>query len=94
MLLQRVPGRPLAERNDGDAAVAESSWWISTGSFERGALRADAVEQILPGLDERFGSFALQIGGELFIVDTGLSKGGDYTLGIAAILGRTSPSAP
>ena len=38
MLLQRVPGRPVAERNDGVRAVAEWSCWISAGGFESGAL--------------------------------------------------------
>ena len=59
---------------------------ISTGSFERGVLRLDAVEQILPGCDERRGAFALKIGCEFFIVDAGLGKRGDHAFGIAAIL--------
>ena len=60
--------------------------WISTGSFERGILRLDAVEQILPGCDERRGAFALKIGCKFLIVDAGLGKRGDHLLGIAAIL--------
>ena len=41
--------------------------WISAGGFERSGLRLDAVEQILPGFDERLGSFALKVGREYFI---------------------------
>jgi hypothetical protein len=48
---------------------------ISAGSWERGVLPLHAVEQILPGCDERRGAFALKLGCEFFIVEAGLFTG-------------------
>src|ERR1035437_6100835 len=58
---------------------------VSAVSFERGLLRADAADQVLPGFDKGVSTLALQIGGQLVIVDAGLGECRDHLFGIAAI---------
>ena len=65
-----------------------SSLRISPRGFERNVFRRDRTEQLVPGFDERLGAFALQIGGQLVIVDARLAELGDHLVRIAAVDGQ------
>ena len=65
-----------------------SSLRISPRGFERNVFRRDRAEQLVPGFDERLGAFALQIGGQLVMVDARLAELGDHLLRIAAVDGQ------
>src|SRR5581483_4600210 len=57
----------------------------SRSAFQSDVFRSDRSKQFVPGFNERLGAFALQIGGELVMVDTGLAELGDHLLRIATV---------
>src|ERR1700747_2541955 len=55
---------------------------------DRGALGLDAGHQVIPGLDEGFGTFVLEPGGERVDIDTRLGEARQYCLAIASVRGE------
>ena len=64
------------------------------GGLELSCFGADPIEQAFPRRDKGIGTFALKIGGELFVVDAGFAKFGNHRFGVAAIGGRIPPGVP
>src|ERR1700738_1255115 len=86
-MLIDIPSRTWGARSCGRSALSSASARLT----DRGALGLDAGHQVFPGLDEGFGTFVLEPGGERVDIDTRLGEARQYCLAIASIRGEGRP---
>src|SRR5207302_9295603 len=82
-----LPSWIVVHAHIGGPALSSASARLA----DRGTLGLDARHQVVPGLDERFGTLVLEPSGQRVYIDTRLDEVGQNRLAIASIRGECRP---